>query len=427
MNKIKETFLSYRGLPREIYVIFISRIINNLGCFVFPLLSLILTQKIGLPKDAAGRYVTALSIISVPSLLIGGKLVDTIGRRRIILISQSLGAIAIICCGFMKPSLMMAYTVMLSSVLFSLSSPAYDAMLADLTTPENRKASYSLLYMGMNVGFAIGPVIGGLLFKRYLKYVFIGDGITTILSLVLVMVFVKETMGKDMDTILQEERKEEASVQGSVFSVLKTRPILIFFSLIMFCYAFEYSQWGFTLPLHLEDIFKGSGASYYGTLACMNGFVVIALTPVISKITHSIKPIKVIAMGGLFYGIAFGSFSFIRNYPLFLIFIIIMTMGEIMVTINSSTFIANHTPASHRGRVSSILPLISGGGYAVGPMIMGKIITNNSFAFGWTIIGVIGFTSAFAMFLLQRMDKEEDFVKEKDSDEVIGYVENSEL
>jgi MFS family permease len=405
MSKIKGIFLPYKGLPKEIYVIFISRIINNLGCFVHPLLALILTQKIGLSKDIAGQYITILSLISAPSLILGGKLVDTIGRRKIIIISQSLGAIAIICCGLMKPSLIMVYIIMLSSILYSLSSPAYDAMLADLTNPENRKASYSLIYMGMNVGFAIGPVIGGILFKKYLSLVFIGDGITTLLSLVLVMMYVKETIGKDKDAILGEQREEEASVEGSVFSVLFSRPILLFFSIIMFCYSFAYSQWGFTLPLHLGQLYNGSGASYYGILAGVNGVIVIILTPLISKVTHSIKPISVIAIGGLFYAIAFGSFSFIRSFPLFLILVIIMTMGEIMVTINSSTFIANHTPASHRGRVSSILPLISGAGYAFGPMAMGKVITIYSIASGWVIIGALSFISAFAMFLLAKVDK----------------------
>jgi MFS family permease len=407
MNKIKAVFSPYGGLPKEIYVIFISRIINNLGCFVHPLLALILTQKIGLTKDVAGVYITILAIISAPSLILGGKLVDTIGRRNIILISQSLGAIALICCGFMKPTLIMVYILMLSSILYSLSAPAYDAMLADLTTPENRKASYSLIYMGLNIGFAIGPIIGGLLFKNHLSLVFIGDGITTLLSLVLVMLYVKETIGKDKEIVLQEDREQEKEVTGSVFSVLLSRPILLFFSIILFFYSFEYSQWGFTLPLHLGQIFNSSGAAYYGILASVNGVIVILLTPVISIVTHSVKPIRVIAIGGAFYGIAFGAFSFIRSFPLFLIFIIIMTMGEIMISINSSTFIANHTPSSHRGRVSSILPLISGTGYALGPMAMGKFVTKYNFTFGWSIIGIIGFISAFAMFMLQRMDKQD--------------------
>jgi MFS family permease len=403
MDLIKKVYSPYQGLPKEIYIIFVSRIINTMGCFVQPLLALILTQKIGLQKDVAGMYITVLCLISAPCLILGGKLVDTIGRKKVILISQGFGAITLICCGFMKPNIMMIYILMLSSVLYSLSAPAYDALLADLTTPKNRKASYSLVYMGWNLGFVIGPFIGGMLFENYLSLVFIGDGITTILSLALVMVYIKETIGKEVDSI-QENRQQEKKIKGSVFSVLLSRPILLFFSLILFCYSFEYSQWGFTLPLHLGEIYKNSGAFYYGILATVNGAIVILITPLILKITSSVKPIRVISIGGLFYAIAFGMFAVTNIFPIFLLLTIIMTVGEIMININSATFIANHTPSSHRGRVSSILPLISGAGYAFGPITMGKIITKFNISFGWIVIGILGLFSAFMMFLLERME-----------------------
>lgn len=53
MELLKKIYYPYQGLPKDIYIIFISRIINTMGCFVHPLLALILTQKIGLEKDAA--------------------------------------------------------------------------------------------------------------------------------------------------------------------------------------------------------------------------------------------------------------------------------------------------------------------------------------------------------------------------------------
>lgn len=404
MGKIKKLLRPYVGLPKAIYILFISKIINSIGCFVQPLLALILTNKIGLGKDVAGSYVTILILLTVPSLILGGKLVDSIGRKKIIIISQGFGALSIIACGFIRPNMLMTYMLILSAFLYGLSSPAYDAMLADLTTPETRKGAYSLLYMGWNLGFAIGPIIGGFLYKSYLSLLFIGDGVTTILSLLLVIYFISETKGKDKNIEVDENRELEKDVEGSVFKVLLSRPILIYYALIFMCYQFEYSQWAFALPIQLGDMFKDMGGAYYGILASFNGLIVIIFTPVVSTITHSFKPIRVVALGGLCYGISFGMLAFAKVLLLFFIAIFIMTVGEILISINSSAFIANHTPASHRGRVNAVLPLIFGTGFTFGPMIMGRFISVYSVAKGWILIGALGIISALLMELLERAD-----------------------
>jgi len=54
-EKIKELLRPYSNLPKEVYVIFVARIINAMGVLVFPLLTLILVKKIGL-LDFDNRY-----------------------------------------------------------------------------------------------------------------------------------------------------------------------------------------------------------------------------------------------------------------------------------------------------------------------------------------------------------------------------------
>ena len=404
MLAFKNLFLPYRGLPKEIYIIFLARIINSLGGFVQPLLVLILTQKIGMDSGKAGFYITLLSVVSVPSMILGGKLADTFGRKFIIVVSQSLGAFTVIAGGFLEPSMTLAYILMISPLFFSLCSPAYDALLADLTTPENRKGAYSLTYMGWNLGFAVGPIIAGLLYKNHLNIVFICDGIATLLATTLILIFIKETKAKPISVVDEPERKLEQHVEGSVFKVLLARPILIMFAFIMLCIEFEYAQWAFSIPLHLEELFNESGAAYYGTLAAFNGILVILFTPLITKLTNKIRPIRVIAGGALCYAVAFGMLAFTTLLPFFYISIFIMTIGEIMIAINASTFIANQTPASHRGRVSSILPLVIGAGYATSPMIMGSFIEAYSITSAWMLIGSLGVISTGLMWLLQKKD-----------------------
>lgn len=400
---LKKNLSTYKGLPKEIYILFIGRIVNSLGAYVHPLMALILTQKIGLSVIEAGYFVTILSICQAPCMILGGKLADSIGRKKVIIIFQLLGAISLIICGIMEPSINMANLIIISSCFYSISSPAFEALNADITTSQNRKIAYSLLYMGTNIGFSIGPIIGGLLYENYLPLIFIGDGITTLIALCLIIVFVKESYNKKEVVVKNEELSElEQNVEGSTIKVLLKRPILIFFAIGALLYSFAYSQWGFALPIQLGDLFSEKGAKLYGILGGFNGIIVICLTPIITSITKKMSILKAMAFGGLFYAIAFGMFGFIKIPVLFYLAIFIMTIGEILITINQGTFIANNTPASHRGRISSILPLIVGAGYAFGPMIMGEVIDKYTIFTGWIIVSISGLLGMFIMIILGR-------------------------
>ena len=409
MERRENLLSTYKGLPREIYILFLSRVINSIGTFVYPLLALILTQKIGLTKGQAGIFISVLAVSQVPSMLLGGKLVDTLGRKKIVFIFQGLGALSFMLCGFVKPTMLMAYIIVIASNFYAISSPAIDAVVADITTPENRKSSFSLLYMGHNLGFAIGPILGGLLYKNFLSVVFIGDAVTTILSIILFVVFIKETMKKKTDSevevVCDSLNELEKHEEGSVFHVLLSRPILLYFAFIMFIYQFAYSQWGFTLPIQMGEVFKDNGSVYYGYVAGFNGVVVILFTPLVTALIHKISSMKAIALGGVLYAVAFGLLGFANWLPVFFISIFIMTIGEIMISINSGTFIANHTPASHRGRINSILPIIIGAGYTLGPAVMGNAMGYLGYLLTWSIVAAAVFVGAVFMRLLEEKEK----------------------
>ena len=403
---MKDLLKPYKGLPKEIYILFIGKIVNSIGAFVHPLMSLILTQRIGMSAFEAGKFVTILAVCQVPCMLIGGKLADSIGRKKVIVIFQTLGAMVLIVCGLMPTSIMTAYMMILSSCFYSLSSPAYDALNADLTDESNRKESYSLLYMGANIGFAIGPILGGLLYKNFLPLIFIGDAVTTLIALSLLIVNIKDTKGKNENMQLadiNEDIEEDDYTGVSTPKILLSRPILILFPIIMLLYQLVYSQWGFSLPLQMGDIYGIDGARLYGYLGAFNALIVITTTPLLTNRTSKYNSIDVMGIGGFCYAISFVVYAISNNMMLFLIATFALTIGEVLVSINSSAFIANNTPASHRGRISAIIPIVSGAGYAFGPMVMGQIIDISGIFMAWVIVMVISIIGSIGMFLLKNL------------------------
>jgi MFS family permease len=395
----------YIGLPKEVYVIFVSRIVNAIGCFVGPFLTLILTKKIGLSSDVAGFYMSSAGLLYMPASIIGGKLSDTIGRRKVIIIFDALAIMVYMICGFVQPSITMVYLIILAGTCMSAAGPAHDSLMADLTTPENRNGAYALSYMGWNLGFAVGPLLAGMLFENHLNLIFIGDALTALLSLILIIFFVRETIGNTKQDILDNSRVMERRESGSIINVLLRRPALLIFAIVILGYNFTYAQWGFMMPMHAGQNFGDRGATYYGYMASFNGIVVIAFTPLITFLMRRITHMRKIFLGGLLYAIGFGMLGVYNTLPAFFISVFVFTIGEIVLSISTMPFIADNTPMSHRGRMSGVLGIMFGFGYIISPLIMGNIIKTTGLEQGWILLGVFVVISASCMVFVEKAIK----------------------
>ncbi|MDT8716178.1 MFS transporter [Clostridium sp. 19966] len=398
----KSMFNPFRGLSKEIWVIFLARVINAMGSFIFPLLTLILTTKLNVNESTAGYIMSISGIVYMGGGIIGGKLADTFGRKKILITLNMLGAVCYFIAALMPVSPSMIPMMVIAGFFIVMSGPVSGALVADLTTPQNRSGAYSLFYMGMNLGFAISPVVGGYLLQKHLNLLFFLDGFTSVIAMLLFVFFIPETIGMVKNT-KKMDNKLESAVEGSVFKVLLERPILIFFALVMFGYNFVYSQWSYLYPMNISKIFS-NGSAVYGKMVSFNAILVITMTPLITKLLHSQKIIRKIFYGGVFYVIGFGLPGYANSITAFYISCFTITMGEIIVTTSASPFIANHTPSSHRGRINSILPVITDMGNTLGPGIMGLVLGLVNIQGAWRVVGTVMIIFAVLTVMLERYD-----------------------
>ncbi|MHB9145133.1 MAG: MFS transporter [Symbiobacteriia bacterium] len=400
----RKGFLSvYRGLPTSVYVIFFSRIVNSMGNLVYPFLTLYLTTKMGYSTETAGVFMTLAAFVNPPASMLGGKLADHMGRKALIVGGMTLSALCLIPLGFLGSSLLVPILLVLSRLFGSLADPAYWALITDLTTPDNRKSTFSLLYLGWNVGFAVGPMLAGFLFEHYLPALFLGDAATTLLSVVMVALMVPETNpsligGPANDEHLPEAERAET---GSLMSVLLKRPILIISAFLFIAYNLVYSQQVFALPLQMKDMFGlARGSVYFGALMSTNAITVVVLTSWITAATLKVRPLVSIGLGGLAYALGFGMIYFIHTQPLFIFSTVIWTIGEVITSVNMGVFIADNSPASHRGRINAALGIIGGSGWAFGPWLGGLWLKALPVRTLWAASFFLMLAAAVPMFLL---------------------------
>ena len=396
---MKKIFSNYTGLPRSIYVLFWVQVINRFGDFVVPFLTLLLTQRLGFSFAVTGLIVMIASVITIPASLLGGKYSDEIGRKKIYLFGQSLAASFILLCGFVKNPLVITLFIMLSSFFNGFVRPSLSAIVADVLPADKRQSGSSLIYLGINLGVAIGPVAAGFLFNNYLPLFFIGDAITSFVAIIIVSIFIKET--NPMHIKSEADNSLEKVAEGNLLKVLLKRPQILAFLSIYVLYCFVYTQWKFSLPIMLNKLFIEKGPARYGFLLSVNALTVIFLTIIILEITKKFRPLTNIIIGGVFYSIGFGMIGLIHSFSLFIVSTILWTIGEILIVTNFSVYLANNSPKNFRARINAVGNLSWATGAALGTSLMGLYINSVGINAVWPFVFVLSCISVVLMVVLQ--------------------------
>lgn len=396
-------FSSYQNLSREIYIMFAARVITCLGGFIQPLLTLILTQKLGYSAAAAGGFSALIILTQAPSLIIGGKLVDWIGRKKVLVFCQIAGSFFYLLCGLFPNHVLMLPFITIAADFYVAAFPSYESMTADYSTEKTRTASFSFIYLGINIGAAVSSVFAGLLFRNHLRLMFLLDAATTLLAALLIAFFIKEAdWRKNSDCFSQEV----SSKGPGFFSLLRLIPILLLVILLSFIFEFTYSQWGFLLPLQLGDYYGEGGAFRFSLLTALNAIIVVLLTPVLTMLTHRRRSLHMVALSGGMFSIAYLMFAVGHSMPLFLLGGTVFTVAEILNSIHLRPYLANHTPPQYLGRVNSLSMFVRGAGSALGPLLIGKVVKPIGFLQSWLLQVVFILVGAGGMLILGHKDKE---------------------
>jgi MFS family permease len=404
MKGIKNLFQPYRNLPTSVYIIFFASIINNLGNFVAPFLTLFLTYSIGMKVEAVGIIVAVNSFVGLLASAHGGKLIDVYGRKKLFIIFRTSSAVALLLCAFTKDPTALTVLLILSNFLGGYSLPVYSTIITDITEGEQRKTAFSLQYMALNIGFSVGPLLAGFLYNNYLVWLFLGDALTTFISVILVALFIPETMPSKKTVSKTMDSNLEKAEEGTLLQALIKRPALLIFSFIIILYFIVFSQFNFGLSLQIGDIFKQKSATIFGSLMTVNAVMCSIIPVFLTALTGEMKASLSIAMGGILYALGFGMIFFINSYILFVLSTVIWTMGEILISTNTNVYIADHTPASHRGRFNSIFPIIRKVGFMVGPIIAGVYVKYTEIRNLWLFLGLLSIMGSVMMYKLYLMD-----------------------
>lgn len=192
-----------------------------------------------------------------------------------------------------------------------------------------------------------------------------------------------------------------------MLTVLKQRPVLIYM-LIIGCFASMPSNLvGLLLPLQLKDGLLEAGATLYGYLNSLNGFVVILFTPILTVLLKKLTEIPKTVMGLLLFIAGTVLFSLGNNTAILFLGMFVFTLGEVVTVLGSNPYASRRVPASHRGRVGGISSVVhsifsSLTQYLISFML---ILTESNYQLLWMLFVGFGLLAAIAYTFLYVPDK----------------------
>ncbi|MBV9494037.1 MAG: MFS transporter [Acidobacteria bacterium] len=345
-----------------------------------PFLVLYLTKN-GFSEAQAGVAVGVYGLGHVAASTSGGHLADRIGRRNTIVTSMFGSCVAMLSLSQAHRYPAILALTFLVGMFAEMYRPASMALIADLVPPERRIAAFGMYRWAVNLGFAAGPATAGFLANRSFEWVFFGDAMTSLVYGIIAFFLLPHGMRA---TPHEEER-------GELFrSVMRDRRFLRFLLASILVAAIDFQSLS-TFPLHVAA--QGLPTSTYGLLLSINGVMIVLFELALTSWTQHRRTEPVIALGFLLAGVGFGLTGLAHNVPALAATVVIWTLGEMVSSPVTGSFVARLAPTHLRGRYNGLWILMWSIGMVTGPAL-GTLMFQRNPTLLWVICGAAGVIAA---------------------------------
>ncbi len=386
--------------PRTFKIIILTTFIDRLGgSMLFPFFALYLTDRFDVGLSEVGVLFLIFSITSFIGSFAGGALTDRFGRRKMIIFSLVATSLSTAAMGLVNTLEGFFIIGTISGLFTDVGGPAQQAIIADILPEEKRAEGFGILRVTFNLAVVFGPIIGGLIVARSYLALFLLDAVISIISAVIVYLNVPETKPE-----LKPHEKPETFGQTFVgyLRVFRDAPFMFFIVAVMLS-GFVYMNMNVTLGVYLRD-FQGIQPEYYAYILSVNAAMVVLFQFWITRRIEKFPPMLVMAAGTMLYAVGFGMYGFIGSYAMFVLAMVIITIGEMLVAPIGQALVANFSPEHMRGRYGSVFGNLAWGvPFAVGPLLAGKLLDNYDSNWLWYACGILGTLSTLCFLVLHRV------------------------
>ena len=386
---------AYQGLSRETWWLSFVMLINRSGTMVVPFLTIYLTSPaMNYTIAEAGIVMGLFGLGAIAGAHISGKLTDKFGFYPIQIITLAGGGVLFIVLGMMKTYPLICLFTFLLSFVNEAFRPANSTAIAFYSKEHNRTRSYSLNRLAINLGWAFGNAIGGILASYNYQLLFWFDGITNIVAAFLMWFLLSPTNNGRV-----EKRKDETVKQGSVY---KDR-IYLWFVLLVMVFAACFFQLFTNLTAYYRNELHFS-EKFIGFLGAMNGILIAVFEMVlIFKLESRRSNLFYISRGVLLCGFSYLLLAYFTiGHAWAIAMVLTITLGEMLSMPFMNSFWIARTRSHNRGEYAALYTIAWASAQTFGPVVGAFLAQYAGYTVLWWSVGVCFFLVSFGYWQLKK-------------------------
>ncbi|AFL79900.1 arabinose efflux permease family protein [Aequorivita sublithincola DSM 14238] len=405
MKKIYTNYIAnFRGLSREIWLLALVTFINRAGAMVIPFLSLYLINVEGFTLPQVGWIMSCFGLGSLVGTYIGGKLTDTIGFYKVILASLFMGGVGFVLLQFIDTFYGFCIGIFILTLMADAARPAIYVAADTYSKPGNTTRSITLIRLAINLGFSIGPLVGGLIIA-HINYtsLFWIDGMTCIAASLGVFLLLKPKKQKDT------KAEKEIIIKEGVPPYLNK--LYIMFFLIMVANSLAFVQYFSVMPVYYEKAHFLS-EDLIGWLMFINGATIVVFEmPLIAWLDRKKISKTMATFWGIFFlGISFMVLNFTSWSGVLVIAMFLMTLGEMIGFPFSNSLALEMAPKGRKGSYMAFYSMSFSIAHLIGHNGGMNMVNNFGYFNTWNVITifllVVACFTIWLYFLLKKSESQ---------------------
>ena len=386
---------NFRGFSREIWILTLVTFINRAGTMVLPFLSKYLKEDLHFTYNQVGWIMVSFGLGSMLGSWLGGKLSDKIGFYKIMIFSLFTSGVSLFLVQYITTFWALCGAMFILMTIADMFRPAMFVSLGAYAKPENRTRALTLVRLAVNLGFAAGPALGGLIIMGIgYQGLFWVDGASCIISISIFALLVKEKK--------KAVHGDKMEISTEIKSVFHDRIFWVFL-FVSFITAMIFFQLFTTLPLYHNEKF-GLSEFQTGLLMTLNGLLIFALEmPTVGFMERKAFPkIKIIILGSFIMALSF--FLLLINVwaGILVISLICISIGEILTFPFSNAFALSRAPRGQEGRYMALYTMSFSLAHIVSSKVGFEIISRLGYQINWLFMACIGVIATFCCFWIRK-------------------------